>query len=109
MRSQQEAALPDLCTIRRVTKVADGYGGQTENEVLNLNRACRLKPLKGQKEVFSGVFAESGDALVTLAHDELIDELDEVEFDGATYEVVNIEDSQSWTTAKRVLVRRVKP
>lgn len=109
MRATQESALPDVCTIKRVSTAPDSHGGSTESEIYLLNRPCRFKPLKGGEEVFSGVFAESGDCMVTLVHNQAIDELDKINFENVDYEVCHIEDSQSWTTAKRVMVRRVKP
>jgi hypothetical protein len=110
LRADAEDYLPDTCTIQTVSRASDGLGGWTETwSNTYTGVACRLAPVQtAQGEIVEG---EQVSALtrwiLTVAHDQALDETMRVVHGGETYEVAHLEDTHSNRTAKRVYLRRL--
>jgi len=109
LRSDASDYLPDTCTIKTVAKTSDGMGGWTEvwsDTYTSVD--CRLAP--EQTAQGEGMTAAQITAItrwvLTVAHDQVIDETMRVVHSGETYEVARLDDTHSNRTAKRAhLVR----
>lgn len=109
LRSTQETALPDTCTIQTRTQSVDALGGITHSYANTYTGvACRLDVADQGSETVrnSAVQAESGWVL-TLPHNQAISVTDRVIHGGLTYEVSAVGASRSWLTARRVQLVRV--
>lgn len=109
LRSDAEDYLPDTCTLQTVAKTSDGMGGWTEVwSDTYTSVTCRLAP--EQTAQTEGMTAAQIAAItrwvLTIHHDQAIDETMRVVHDSETYEVVRLDDTHSNRTAKRAhLVR----
>lgn len=110
LRTAAENYLSDTCTIRKVTRSDDGQGGFTETWSDRASGvACRLASVRSQRsERPEGEqLAAYSRWVLTIPHDQAIEESDRVVHDGETYEVAHLEDTHSNRTAKRVWLRRL--
>ena len=110
LRSDADAYLPDTCTIQVPTNTVDAIGGwSTTWANTYTNVACRLAPVVFQRtESMVGSKVEAITSWVlTIAYNQAIDETMRVVHDSDTYEVVQLEDTHSNRTAKRVYLRRM--
>ena len=110
LRADAEDYLPDTCTLQTVTRTKDaqGYWAEAWADTYT-NVPCRLAPQRmARAEGIEGdkLAAVTGWVL-TLHHDQAVDETMRVVHDGETYEISQLEDTHSNRTAKRVQMRRV--
>ena len=109
LRADQADYWPDTCTIQTSTRTADGQGGYTitwANTYTSV--ACRLAPERQQGEMMAGEQLAAVTAWVlTVAHNQTIDETMRVVHDSETYEIASLEDTHSNRTAKRAHLRRL--
>ena len=109
LRADAEAYLPDTCTLQTVALTSDGMGGYTavwSNTYTSV--ACRMSPEQtAQTEgMTGGQIAAITRWVLTIHHDQAIDETMRVVHDSETYEVSRLDDTHSNRTAKRAhLVR----
>lgn len=110
LRADAEDYLPDTCTLQTVTRTADSIGGWSESWADTYTGvACRIAPqrMSRAEALLGGQLAAVTGWILTLHHDQAIDETMRVVHGGETYEVVQLEDTHSNRTAKRVQLRRV--
>lgn len=110
LRADQAGYWPDTCTIQTVTRTSDGQGGYTDSWANTYTSvACRLAPEQGK-------YVESleGEQLtvitswvLTVAYNQALDETMRVVHGSETYEIVQLEDTHSYRTAKRAHLRRM--
>ncbi len=110
LRADAEDYLPDTCTIQTITRTRSTDGGWTEawaNTYTSV--ACRVAPmLASQDERIEGEQMTAVTRWVlTLHHDQTVDETMRVVHDSETFEIAHMEDTHSNRTAKRVYLRRL--
>lgn len=103
--------LPDTCNILTETRTSDGAGGYTSTwGTATANVACRMdtNTRRDQFEMVAGgaqrPFIEY---VVSFAHDTTINTGQRIEFDSVEFNVVSINEAQSWKPLKRAIVERV--
>lgn len=105
LRTTQEAALPDTCTIVRTTRSASTTSDDgTATPSTTTGVACRLMPGGNPREYEVGSRL-TGATLwtLTLAHDADIRADDTVTIGTKTLYVVGVHAGQAWITATRAL------
>jgi len=110
MQATAEDHLPDTCTIQVVTQTMDEIGGWSESWADTYTSvACRLAAVQARaaEAIVGAELAAVTSWVLTVAHDQALDETMRVVHDSEAYEIVQIEDTQSWRTAKRAYLRRV--
>jgi len=110
LRADQGDYFPDTCTIQTVTRTSDSQGGWTESWAnTHTSVSCRLAPVQfGQGEQMEGEqIASVTEWVLSIAHNQTIDETMRVVHDSETYEVTRLEDTHSNRTAKRAYLRRL--
>lgn len=110
MQATAEDHLPDECTIQTVTRTVDAIGGWSESWAdTHTGVACRLAAVQARaaEAMVGAELAAVTSWVLTVAHDQALDETMRVVHDGETYEIAQLEDRQSWRTAKRAHLRRV--
>ena len=110
LRSDASAYLPDTCTIQVPTNTIDAIGGWSTTWANTYTSvACRLAPMlvqRGEALVGSELAAITVWVL-TIAYNQAIDETMRVVHDSETYEVSQMQDTESNRTAKRIYLRRM--
>lgn len=102
----QQQAMPDTCIVKHIARLPDHYGGYTEFETLQLETACRVKPINettGPREEKVTTFST---CLFTLPYGTEIDTGDLIEYSTQDYRVTEIALPSEWTTAVRVTATR---
>ena len=110
LRANAQSFLPDSCTIQTVTRTGDGQGGWTETYANTYTSvSCRLSPIRtSQVELVEGAQVQAASRWVlTVAHNQAIDETMRVVHSSETYEIEHLEDTHSNKTAKRAYLRRL--
>jgi len=110
LRAEQSAYLPDTCTLQVLTRTDDEQGGWTESYAnTHTGVACRLAPMTtSQVELVEGAQVQAASRWVlTVAHNQAIDETMRVVHGGEAYEIEHLEDTHSNRTAKRAYLRRL--
>jgi SPP1 family predicted phage head-tail adaptor len=110
LRADAESFLPDTCTIQTVTQTRDTQGGWTESWAnTHTSIECRLAPQtqSGVETIEGGQVTSISRWVLTLHHDQTIDETMRVVHDSQTYEVEHLEDTHSNRTARRVYLRKL--
>ena len=112
MRTFQEGAMPDTCTLRTVTLTSDGSGGWTEGTSDQLVVPCRLRE-QGMRS--TGVEQINGERVVptrayilTVPSTYTITPQMRVISGGVTFEVTSVNQGTSWNTATRAVCERVE-
>lgn len=110
MRTDQSTYWPDTCTLQTVALASDGMGGQAETwSNTHTSVACRVSPVtsnRGESAQADQVAAVTAWVL-TVAHNQTIDETMRCVHDSETYEIVSLEDTHSHRTARRAYMRRI--
>jgi hypothetical protein len=108
MQGVQNEFLPDLCTVRRVTNVDDGYGGTTTTNVDTTNVPCRAwnttthaedNVAEAERNLFPYTFT------FKVGQDVIVQ--DQILYGGKTFQVRSINQPDSWMTALRVGAERL--
>lgn len=108
LRAAQEAAMPDTCTVQRLTLEDDGYGGQTEEWDDVASYACRLAPVADPKELLlAGQTVQVADWMATLPHNADVRAADRITIGTRVLEVVGVVQGSSWQTALRVTAKEI--
>ena len=110
LRADQADFYPDTCTLQVVTRTGDGQGGWTETYANTYTSvSCRLSPIRtSQVELVEGAQVQAASRWVlTVAHNQAIDETMRVVHSGETYEIEHLEDTHSNRTAKRAYLGRL--
>lgn len=110
LRTDASDYFPDTATIQTIARTSDGMGGWTEawsNTYTSV--ACRLAPARATRdETLRGEqISAYSQWVLTIAHNQAIDETMRVVHDSETYEVLRLEDTHSSRTAKRVYLVRL--
>jgi len=110
MRTMQEAALPDTCTIKRRTLTSDGQGGYTESWSTVDTVNCRLSPATRLPEEIAQAGKLTGTTawIVTLDHDADVTAEDRLEIGSKTLEVLAVLSGKTWETARRVICQEMR-
>ena len=111
MRTFQEGAMPDTCTLRTVTLTSDGSGGWTEGTEDTANVPCRLMQVsnaRGIEDVNAGRVVPTRSYMLTVPITYTLTPQMRVVKDGATFEITSVNQSLSWSTARRAFVERVE-
>jgi hypothetical protein len=109
MRDHLEAHLPDTCEIDSMARTSDGAGGWTEAWTARGTAIpCRMAHVITQR--FQGVtlsqMREGYTWMLTVAHDQTVALTDRVIHKGLTYQVVQINTSDSELVGTRVELQR---
>ena len=110
LRADQADFYPDTCTLQVVTRTGDSQGGWTETWANTYTSvSCRLSPMTtSQVELVEGAQVQAASRWVlTVAHNQAIDETMRVVHSGETYEIEHLEDTHSNRTAKRAYLGRL--
>jgi len=110
LRADQADYVPDTCTLQTVTRTGDSQGGWTETwNNTHTSVACRLSPLQTQlvEAEEGGQVQAASRWVLTIAHNQTIDETMRVVHGSDTYEIEHLEDTHSNRTAKRAYLRRL--
>jgi len=110
MRAVQSAAMPDSCTVKRLTLTSDGAGGQSEGWDTSATVSCRLGRLgqSGEERAIAERLAAVTPFVVTVPTGTDIRPEDRIAIGGRTFEVVAVLATGAWETALRVAVTEVK-
>ena len=110
MRAVQSAAMPDSCTVKRLTVTSDGAGGQTDSWDTSATVNCRLGRLgsSGEERIIADRLAAVTPVLVTLPSGTDVGPHDRIEVDSRTFEVVAVLATGVWETARRVVCVEVQ-
>ncbi len=105
MRTTQNMALPNVCTRKRTSYVADGIGGRVPDSVDELSGIPCRKSVLGRPVDYmvNGVLAGSTDKVITLPQGSDVVETDYLEIDSTVFEVVGFMSTGEWETALRCL------
>jgi len=110
LRAEQSNYFPDTCTLQVLTQTDDDQGGWTESYANTYTSvSCRLSPMTtSQVELIEGAQVQAASRWVlTVAHNQAIDETMRVVHSSETYEIEHLEDTHSNRTAKRAYLRRL--
>ena len=110
LRTDASDYLPDMGTLQTVARTSDSMGGWTEEWTSTYTSvACRLAPARATRdETLRGEqISAYSQWVLTVAHNQTIDEIMRVIHDSETYEVLRLEDTHSSRTAKRVYLVRL--
>lgn len=110
LQVNQGGYLPDTCALQTLTRTSDGMGGWTEAwSDTHTSVACRLSPLRSAQteQVEGGQLAAISQWILTVAHDQAIDETMRVVHSGETYEIARLADTHSNRTARRAYLQRL--
>jgi head-tail adaptor len=110
LRSEASDYMPDTCTLQTLTRASDGQGGWTETWANTYTSvSCRLAPVRAaqSEQIEGGQLAAMSPWILTVAHDQAIDETMRVVHASETFEIAHLEDTHSNRTAKRVYLRRL--
>ena len=108
LRGEAIKALPELVHIHRRSLTSDGQGGFTETRsIAYQNVAARLSAASGGESTVGAAREPSLTLTVTVAHVQDVQQDDRIEHSSGTYEVLSINEGQTWGTVKRCQVRRL--
>jgi hypothetical protein len=116
IRSDIIDLLPDTCTIQKLGTSNDAIGAPARSfSTRAANVICRLDPVESVtltgKEVVSPMknyIITEGMYVLTLRHDQTIEETDRVIHNAKTYEVVHV-DEKSWKGSVRCILKTFAP
>ncbi len=116
IRSDINELLPDTCTIRQVAYANDTLGQPARTFSDRATSVpCRIDPVKslsltGEERVSSmkNYIITEGQFLLTLKNGQAIQETDRVIINSVTYEVVKVDDNQSWKASVRCVLNSVE-
>ena len=104
--------MPDTCTLRTVTLTSDGSGGWTEGTSDETLVPCRLMQVSlqslGIEQVNAGRAVPTRAYMLTVPFAYTLTPQMRVVKDGVTFEVTSVNQSLSWSTARRAVVERVE-
>ena len=111
MQTVQNTALPDTCTIYRATMTADGMGGFSEQWLSVLHSIpCRLYPVNSRamsEYETGGQWASVTRWFLTLEHGTTVTAKDVAYVDGRTFQISEVNTSESWKTVVRCEVQAI--
>ena len=110
MRRVTSKFLKDTCTLKRPQDVRDELGGSANTfEDAQMNVPCRILPLNDKGRNFVVGEGEEGRSYFRLivAYDTELADGWQVEMDGVTYEIQQIEDVHTDATDKRARLMRL--
>ncbi len=110
LRADQSDYFPDTATLQTAAATTDGMGGFTlvwSNTYTNV--ACRLSPLVSARseEVEGDQVTAFSRWVLSVAHNQTINEEMRVVHDSQTFEIESLEDTHSNRTAIRAYLRKV--
>lgn len=102
MQDTQAVALPNTCLIQVATTGQDSIGSPARTWGTRATGvACRLKMKSAGERTFGTRNVPVGDWMLTLDHGQAIVTADRVIVSGRTFEVVAVNEGDSWETATR--------
>lgn len=112
MRRMHRRLLPDTCTIQTNTPVRTATGGQTRTWAnTHQNVPCRVARLgAGDSASFEVVGEQPGvyaNWMITVRNDQAVELDDRIVVAGRTFEPLDITDTHSFETGRRVLCREL--
>lgn len=107
MRATLNQSLPGTAIILNPTAASDGQGGETWTYAAAGTFSARLSPggLEAREEEMAGRVAERSSWTLTLPAHTPITERSRVQYDGVTYEVLNVAKRVPWEISRRVAVK----
>lgn len=109
MRETLEASLPETARIMRLSLVANGKGGQTEESDEVEEVAARLEPLNERREesTFGGRLGSVVAWIITLPYGTEIQQADQLVINGRTFEVTGVKGGRTYEISTRVECREI--
>lgn len=108
IKAQQSLGMPDTCTLRTVTLTSDGSGGWTEGTSDQASVPCRLMYQTGNEGIRANMMVSERSYILTIPSTYTLTPATRVIKGGVTYEVDSVNQSQSWQTATRAMLKRVE-
>lgn len=107
MRATLNASLPDLATIQRPARTADGHGGHSTTwNTLAASVPCRLGPrgnARGDESISGSAVGSRAFYLVTFSAGRDVTPKDRILIGSRTLEVIEVLDrNDSWEISRRV-------
>jgi hypothetical protein len=107
LQAAQAALLPDFATIRTRTQTTDGQGGRTDTYTTTVVRG-RLRPMSAEQIArFADQLAGVSGWVITVPVGTAVALGDQIRVDSVDYDVIGLNEGETWPTALRVYVRRV--
>jgi SPP1 family predicted phage head-tail adaptor len=108
MRATIGELLPDTCVIKTLTTVPDGMGGQTETWSASGTANCRLDRRSGGERMAGGAIRAYAEWVLTVPYNTALTTESQVEHNGLTYNVTEVNSDKSWKDCVRATVEAVK-
>lgn len=112
MRQDAIGAMPDTCVVLSPIWASDGTGGGSVSYSIVGTVTCRFDPMaiyRGQPDLVGGAEGMFADYIVMLPWDAPSGPDKRLVYDGGTYEIRGLANTQSWRVMQRVYVVRVYP
>lgn len=98
--------LAGTAVVSRYMSVSDGQGGQTNSYSAFGTVSGHVSPLSGSEAEIASRIAENSRWVITLPASCDVDEKDQVEIGGETFEVDTVRAPRTWQLATRVYAHR---
>lgn len=109
MRDSVNELYPDVCNVLSVSSVSDGEGGMAETwGTVTRNLPCRMDAVSMMRESpTDGSLRAFHSYELTVSYDANIGTNNRIEFNGSSYNIISVNDSQSWSIEKTLQVERL--
>lgn len=109
MRADIASLYPDTCHIMGITRTSDGAGGWTDAAgTVTANVPCRFDfPKPGRESVVNGSNIPFKAGEVCMAWDTTVTTAHQLLKGGTTYNIIAVNDAQSWIGEKLLSVQKV--
>lgn len=108
MRADIAQLFPDTCNILSVTNTSDGQGNQTETwGTASTYVPCRVDYNTGKETFTAGAITPYQSAVISMAYDETITTANRVQVGALTFNVLAVNNGQSWKAVTRITAELV--
>jgi head-tail adaptor len=109
MRTEINKLLPDSCVIYSGTIVPDSMGGGTMNWTAAGTVSCRIDAELDGEGLAGGGLQPFERYMLTVPHGTTISAVNQVKVNGATFNVIGVNPSKSWSLDVRCKLQPVLP
>lgn len=106
MRADIAALLPDTGYVLTISNTSDGQGGFTEGTVVSGTVSCRVDSVSSKEMLANAAITPFHRYIATLEYDATITETNRFQHSGNVYNVISVNDDQSWIGCKRVILEK---
>jgi head-tail adaptor len=109
MRDDIEGLLPDTCNILSISRTSDGMGSWTETwGTVTTSVYCRIDFMSGKEALASSAEQPFNRAMLSLPYDTTITPANRIEWEDLTFNVISVNEGQSWAAVRRAVVEQVR-